>query len=139
MSLDFNKVILAGRVCSDLTQRTTSAGTVVVNFCLAVNRRTPEGERSLFIDIAIFGDQAETLLRCKVGKGTGLLVDGWLEMDEWNDRATGAKRTKIKCVAAFWRFTESKASTGSSGEAVGGARERSNPEADRPSADDTPF
>ncbi|XP_065198801.1 single-stranded DNA-binding protein-like [Sycon ciliatum] len=98
----FNKVMLMGNLTRDIEIRHTSGNTAVGNFGLAVNRKfkTQSGEQReevSFIDCTVFGRGAETLSQY-TQKGDALFIEGRLKMDEWQDKSTGAKRTKLGVV-----------------------------------------
>jgi single-strand DNA-binding protein len=52
----------------------------------------------LFIDIVVFGKQAEYLAD-SVKKGDSITVEGNLEQNEWDDKETGQKRQSMQIVA----------------------------------------
>lgn len=100
---NFNKVMLMGNVTRDIELRYTPKGTAVADIGLAVNRvRTGEsGERiedTTFVDITLWGRTAEVAHQYS-GKGKPLFVEGRLQMDSWEDKTSGQKRTKLKVVA----------------------------------------
>src|SRR5437773_9053712 len=77
----FNKVILMGNLTRDPEIRYAPSGTPVANFGLAVNRRYRQGDETkeevCFVDIVVFGRQAETCGQY-LSKGNGALVEGRL-------------------------------------------------------------
>ena len=100
---NFNKVMLMGNVTRDIELRYTPKGTAVADIGMAVNRvRTGEsGERieeTTFVDVTLWGRTAEVAHQYS-GKGKPLFVEGRLQMDSWDDKATGQKRSKLKVVA----------------------------------------
>jgi single-strand DNA-binding protein len=103
-----NKVILLGNLTRDPESRTTPQGTVVCSFALAVNHRyaTASGEAReevCFVDIEVWGRQAQscsTYLR----KGAPALVDGRLRLDQWDDRETGKRRSRLRVQAERVQF-----------------------------------
>lgn len=95
-----NKVFLLGNLTRDPELKYTGTGTAVAKIGLAVNRRyKSQGEwkeDTLFIDVDVWGKQAETIDQfCK--KGAGILVEGSLRLDSWEK--DGEKRSKIKVTA----------------------------------------
>ncbi|BDS06737.1 hypothetical protein NT6N_17770 [Oceaniferula spumae] len=100
---NLNKVMLMGNVTRDIELRYTPKGTAVADIGLAVNRvRSGEnGERieeTTFVDITLWGRTAEVAQQYS-GKGKPLFVEGRLQMDTWDDKETGKKRSKLKVVA----------------------------------------
>ncbi len=104
----FNKVILMGNLTRDPELRYTPQGTAVADLRLAVTtmrggRDTERKEETLFVDVTVWQRQAETACEY-LSKGRPVLVEGRLVMDQWEDRETGAKRSKIKVVASTVQF-----------------------------------
>lgn len=104
----FNKVILMGNLTRDPELRSTPGGAQVTDVALAINDNWTDAqgnkqERVTFVDITFWGKQAETLCRWKK-KGDPLLVEGRLQMDEWNDKQSGEKRKKLKVVGVGFTF-----------------------------------
>ncbi len=100
---DLNKVSLAGRLTRDPELRYIPSGTAVCELGLAVSRkyRTKEGEQreeTLFINVTCWGKTAEYVGE-NYRKGRPLLIEGKLKSDEWEDKNTGQKRTKILVTA----------------------------------------
>jgi len=95
----FNMVVLMGNLCRDVEMRYTPKGTAVAKISLAVNRkwRTESGEQKeevTFVDCDAFGKTAEIAAQfCR--KGSPLHVQGRLKLDQWDDKATGQKRSKL--------------------------------------------
>lgn len=109
-----NKIVLFGRLSSDLDVRATSEGKSVVRFNFAVNRwfkREGEPDADFFQCVA-FGKIAETLERCEVGKGTKLLIEG--EMRNNNYEKDGVKYYGMQLYVNGFEFGESKASSNGS-------------------------
>lgn len=104
----FNKVILVGNLTRDVDLRFTPKGTAVAKIGMAVNRvwRNEAGEQKeevTFIDIDAFGKQAETIAQY-MKKGSPLLVEGRLRLDQWDDKQTGQKKTKLGVVLEGFQF-----------------------------------
>ncbi|MBI1840916.1 MAG: single-stranded DNA-binding protein [Verrucomicrobia bacterium] len=121
----FNRVILAGNLTRDPELRYTPKGTAVAKIGMAVNRtwKTETGESReevTFVDIEAFGRQAEVISQY-MRKGRPLLVEGRLKLDQWEDKNTHQKQSKLKVVLESFTFLDS----GRSGEAsAGGAGPR---------------
>jgi single-strand DNA-binding protein len=102
----FNKVILMGNLTRDPEIRYAPNGTPVANFGLAVNRRYRQAEEMredvCFVDIVIFGKQAETCGQY-LSKGQGALIEGRLQMRKFETKE-GQKVTKHEVVAENVRF-----------------------------------
>ena len=100
---DLNKVFLAGRLTRDPELRYIPSGTAVCELGLAVSRkyRTKDGEQReerMFINVTCWGKTAEYVGE-NFHKGRPIIVEGRLKSDEWEDKNTGQKRTKIEITA----------------------------------------
>jgi single-strand DNA-binding protein len=97
-----NKVMLIGNLTRDPEIKYTPKGTAIADIGLAVNRNytTESGEKReevTFIDVTLWGRVAEIVGEyCK--KGRPLFVEGRLQLDTWDDKQTGQKRSKLKVV-----------------------------------------
>lgn len=98
----FNKLVLVGNLTRDPDLRYTPSGMPVCEIGLAVNdrRRTPEGEwveTPLFIGVTLWGKTAEVADEY-LAKGSSVLIEGRLKLDEWEDQKTREKRSQIRVV-----------------------------------------
>lgn len=104
----FNKVILMGNLTRDPELRSTTSGSSVTSFSLAISRtwNNAQGERqeeTSFIDCEAWGKTGETIARY-VQKGRQLLVSGRLRQDTWQDKDTGKNRSSIRVVVEEFSF-----------------------------------
>lgn len=104
----YNKVILLGNLTRDPELRYTPKGQAVAKLGLAVNRsyKTDTGETKeevTFIDVDSWGKQAE-LIGQYLKKGSPLFVEGRLRLDQWDDKNTGQKVSKLKVVMENFQF-----------------------------------
>ena len=118
-----NKVMLIGNLTRDPEVRFTPKGTAVCDMALAVNRRylSDTGERVeevTYLDIVLWNKQAE-LAGQYLAKGRSVFIEGRLQMDSWEDKATGQKRSKIRIVCENMQFLDSKG--GAAGGGGGGS------------------
>jgi single-strand DNA-binding protein len=101
-----NITVLVGNLTRDPEVRTTSGGTSVASFGLAVNTATGTGEEAreetLFIDVVTFGRQAEPIGRY-LKKGRPVLVEGRLRLEKWTGN-DGEAHSKIGVVANRVQF-----------------------------------
>lgn len=136
---NFNKVILAGNLTRDPELRYTPKGTAVAKLGLAVNRSwtTETGEKreeATFVDVDAFGKQAEVISQY-LRKGRSLLVEGRLRLETWDDKQTGAKRSKLGVVLESFSFLDSGNREGGGGGAPqAGAAPAPRPQRPAPSA-----
>ena len=100
--------MLIGNLTRDPELRYTPKGTAVADIALAINRvwnneQNQRQEETTFVDITLWGRQAE-LAQQYLTKGRGAYVEGRLQMDTWDDKQTGQKRSKLKVVAESLQF-----------------------------------
>ena len=98
---DLNEVIVSGRVTRDAELRYTPSGTAVTDVTIASNRvwskDSEKQEETTFVDVTIWGRQAETLSEYLL-KGRHLMVVGRLKLNKW-ENSEGDKRSKMTVVA----------------------------------------
>jgi single-strand DNA-binding protein len=95
-----NKVLLVGRLCTDPELKYTPSGVAVANFRIAVDRTftNAQGERETdFIDVVAWRQSAEFVDQY-LGKGRLILVDGRLQVRQWQT-ADGQRRRSTEVVA----------------------------------------
>jgi len=115
----FNKVILMGNLTRDPELRYTPKGTAIAKVGLAVNRvwTNEAGEKKeevTFVDVDIFGRTAENVGQY-MRKGRPMLVEGRLKLDQWDDKQTGQKRSRLGVVAENVQFLGSAPGGGEGG------------------------
>src|SRR5260221_14514402 len=113
---NFNKIILAGNLTRDPELRYTPKGTAIAKFGLAINRtwKNDAGETKeevTFVDIDAFARQAEVIAQY-FKKGRPILVEGRLRLDQWDDKQTNQKRSKLGVTLEGFSFLDSKRSDG---------------------------
>jgi single-strand DNA-binding protein len=102
----YNRVILLGNMTRDVELKYTAGGTAVTDIGLAVNdrRKNAQGEwveETTFVDVTLWGRTAE-LAGEYLGKGSPLLVEGRLKLDQWE--TDGQKRSKLRVVCERMQF-----------------------------------
>lgn len=102
-----NNLSIQGNLVADVESRFTRDNLAIVTFRMANNRKRDGKEEVLFLDVTMFGKTAEAFAKYH-HKGKQVLLEGRLTMDEWNDKNTGAKRTKVKMIANSWHFIGTK-------------------------------
>jgi single-strand DNA-binding protein len=123
----FNKVILLGNLTRDPEVRYTPKGTAVTELGMAVNRvYTAENgekrEETTFVDVTLWGRTAE-IAGEYLKKGRPVLIEGRLQLDTWDDKQSGQKRSKLKVVGEGLQLIGSR--PGGSGGGGGGDDEGS--------------
>lgn len=122
---NFNKVILIGNLTRDPELRVTPSGTSICKFGLAVNRTytTQDGEKrdeTTFVDIDAFGKPAEIISKY-MAKGRPILVEGRLKLDQWEDKNTGEKRSRMGVVCENFQFLGGRGEGDGGGSSEGGS------------------
>ncbi len=125
MASGYNRVILMGNLTRDPELRYTPSGTAVSDLRLAVSTQRGRGndrqEDTVFVDVTVWDRQAETCCEY-LAKGRPVLVEGRLRMDEWEDRESGQKRSKLCVTASNVQFLGGGGDGGGSGGGGGGGR-----------------
>jgi single-strand DNA-binding protein len=130
----FNKVILLGNLTRDPEVRYTPKGTAVTELGMAVNRvYTAENgekrEETTFVDVTLWGRTAE-IAGEYLKKGRPVFIEGRLQLDTWDDKQTGQKRSKLKVVGEGLQLIGSRPGGGGGG---GGGGDEEGSSASRPS------
>ena len=103
-----NKVLLMGNLTRDPELRVTPKGTPICQFSLAINRQFKmesgeSREEVIYVDVEAWGKQGETIAKY-VTKGRPLYVEGRLRLDQWEDKNTKEKRSRMKVVLEQFQF-----------------------------------
>ena len=118
----FNRVVLMGNLTRDPEVRYTTGGTAVTDVSLAINRyRTDKNtnqriEETTFVEVTLWGRTAE-IAGEYLGKGRPVLIEGRLQQDQWEDKETGQKRTKLKVVGESMQLLSGRDGGGGGGSA----------------------
>lgn len=123
----FNKVILVGNLTRDPQVKYTTGGTAVTEIGLAVNRRWLDKQsnqwkdETTFVDVTLWGRTAE-IAGEYLAKGRPVLIEGRLQLDTWDDRESGQKRSKLRVVGENMTMLGGKGD-GPAGGGGGGSRQ----------------
>lgn len=115
-----NKVILMGRLTRDPELKSTTGGTNVCSFTLAVQRRyAPKGQerQTDFINCTAWRNTAEFISKYFT-KGQMMVVEGSIQTRSWDDQ-NGQKRYATDVVVDNVEFGESKRDNQSAGMSSG--------------------
>jgi len=117
---NFNKVMLMGNLTRDPEVRYTPKGTAVAEIGLAVNRiysgeNNEKREETTFVDVTLWGRTAEVAGEY-LKKGRPVFIEGRLQLDSWEDKQSGQKRSKLRVVAEGMQRIGSRGGGGGSGE-----------------------
>ena len=118
--------MVIGNITRDIEVKYIPSGAAVCQFSVAVNRtwNNKAGEKqeeTTFLDVEAWEKQAEVIAQyCK--KGSSIYVEGRLKSEQWDDKTTGQKRSKLKIHLEQFQF-------------IGGKQEAAEkPQADKPKA-----
>ena len=148
----YNRVVLLGNCTRDPEVKYTPKGTAVTELGLAVNRyySTDGGEKreeTTFVDVTLWGRPAE-IAGEYIKKGRPVMIEGRLQLDTWDDKQTGQKRSKLKVIGENLQLLGGRdAGEGSGGGGAGGSSRsggaakpaKAAPASEVPSDDDIPF
>src|ERR1700749_3236552 len=129
---NLNRVLLIGNLTRDPELRYTPKGTAVTEIGLAVNRiySGEDGEKkeeTTFVDVTLWARQAE-IAGQYLKKGRPVFIEGRLQLDTWDDKQTGQKRSRLRVVAENLQLLGSRQdSEGSSAPPSSGPPRRSPP------------
>ena len=104
-----NKVLLIGNLTRDPELRYLTGGnSAVCEFGIAINRRfmqngNQEKEETCFLEIVVWGKQAETCSRF-LQKGSTIFIEGRLVYDTWTEKDTQKKRSRVRVTAERVQF-----------------------------------
>ncbi len=120
MAGSVNKVFLMGNLTRDVELKHTPSDQAVATIGLAMNRRfrTKDGdnrEETTFVDCEAWGRTAEVMSQY-LTKGRPVFIEGRLKLDQWDDRDTGKKRSKLLVVIENFQFVDSRSGGGGGGQ-----------------------
>jgi single-strand DNA-binding protein len=111
---DINAVALTGNLTRDPELRYTGGGTPVTEIRIAVNgRRKDPGteewvDKANFFNVVTFGGRAEAIVHY-LSKGSGVVVEGRLDWQEWEAADGSGKRQTVKVIASNVKFQGGRA------------------------------
>ena len=108
----YNKVIMIGNLTRDIELKYIPSGAAIANGAIATSHKykTQAGEQKeevCFLDFSVFGKQAE-ILNQYVRKGSKVMLDGRLVLEQWTDQS-GGKRSRHTLRVETFKFLDSKA------------------------------
>ena len=124
--------------CVDVNEETVAktvsdivavGGTAIAKLGMAINRTwtNKEGhkqEETTFVDVDAFGRQAEVNGQY-LKKGRPVMIEGRLKLDQWDDKQTGQKRSKLRVTGERMQMLPRGENRGGGG--GGGSFQDSNP------------
>jgi single-strand DNA-binding protein len=127
----FNKVILLGNLTRDPEVRYTPKGSAVCDIGLAVNRQytLDNGEKReevTFVDIVLWARLAE-IAGEYLKKGRPVFIEGRLQLDTWDDKTSGQKRSKLRVIGETMQLLGSRPAGAGAGAGGGEGGEEDRP------------
>ena len=104
--MNFNKLIILGRLTKDPELRHTQGGMSMAKFSIAYNHKRKDTEQVHYFDCTAWGRSAEVLTE-HAGKGSPLLIEGRLEQHRW-ETDDGSKRSKVEITVENFTFIGGK-------------------------------
>ena len=125
----FNKVILLGNLTRDPEVRYTPKGSAVCDLGIAINRSytLDSGEKReevTFVDVVLWARLAE-IAGEYLKKGRPIFIEGRLQLDTWDDKQSGQKRSKLRVIGETMQLLGGRppGAGGGATEGAEGARE----------------
>ncbi len=109
----YNKVIMIGNLTRDIELKYLPSGSAIANGAIATSHKYKmqngeQKEEVCFLEFSVFGKQGEVLNQY-VRKGSKVMLEGRLILEQWNDQASGAKRSRHTLRVENFKFLDSKA------------------------------
>ena len=125
----FNKVILLGNLTRDPEIRYTPKGSAVCDLGIAINRQytLENGERReevTYVDVVLWARLAEIAAEY-LKKGRPVFIEGRLQLDTWDDKQSGQKRSKLRVIGENMQMLGSRPPGTAAGGGESGEDERS--------------
>lgn len=127
----FNKVILLGNLTRDPEVRYTPKGSAVCDLGLAVNRQytLDSGEKReevTFVDVVLWARLAE-IAGEYLKKGRPVFIEGRLQLDTWDDKQSGQKRSKLRVIGETMQLLGGRPPGAGGGGSEGGESRKTTP------------
>ena len=108
--MNYNKVILAGRITRDIQLSFTPNQSPVCDFGMAINKKwkgkdEQQHEEACFVDCRAFGRTAEVINE-HFSKGKSILIEGELHYSSWEK--DGKKHSKLRVTVYQFQFVGPK-------------------------------
>lgn len=110
--MNLNQCVFAGNLTAEPELKYSPKGVAIVNGSLAVNRKWTgdDGqlkEEAAFIPFVAFNKTAESIAKF-CAKGSNQCLTGRMKQEEWSDKQTGAKRSRLVLVVEQAHFIQFK-------------------------------
>lgn len=110
MAKSLNQVIVMGNLTRSPEVKQTPSGNSVASFSLALNRSYKDAsdqwqEATDYVDVVAWGKLADQISE-RLDTGSRALVSGRLQSRSWEDKESGAKRSKLEVLAQDVTFLD---------------------------------
>lgn len=110
----FNQLTLLGNLTREIELRYSNSGSAIANTGIATSHKfkvnDEQREEVMFIDLTFFGRSGE-IANQYLRKGSKVFITGRLKLDQWDDKETGAKRSKHTVIVETMKMLDSKPSS----------------------------
>ena len=115
----YNKLIMIGNLTRDIELKYLPNGNTIASGAIATSHKykLPSGEQKeevCFMDFSVFGKQA-TILSQYVRKGSKVMLEGRVKLEQWADKQTGTNRSKHSLLVSEFKFLDTKADSANLG------------------------
>ena len=111
----FNTITLLGNITKDISLKYTQSGSAIASTGIATSHKfkvnDEQREEVMFIDLTFFGRSGE-IANTYLRKGSKVFITGRLKLDQWDDKETGAKRSKHTVIVDTMKMLDSKPTDG---------------------------
>jgi single-strand DNA-binding protein len=123
--------MLIGNLTRNPEIKYSPKGTAIADIGLAINRtwKDENGEKIdevTYVDVTCWGRLAE-LAEQYLKKGRPVFIEGRLQLDSWDDKQTGQKRSRLRVIAENLQFLGSRGEGEPAGTGASSAPRRSAP------------
>jgi len=108
----YNKVIMIGHLTRDIELKHIPSGTAIASSSIATSYKYGDKEETCFLEFNSFGKPAE-IMHQYLKKGSKVMLDGRLILEQWDDKNTGAKRSRHSLRVENFKFLDSRGEGGS--------------------------
>lgn len=92
---NFCHVTILGHLTRDPEIRYLKNETSVANFGICYNRGYGDNKKAVFVECSAWNKTAEYITKYHA-KGDAIFISGSIDVDEWTDKETGDKRSRLK-------------------------------------------
>lgn len=111
----FNQAVVVGRLGRDPDLKITAKGTAVANFSVATDYGYGDSKKTTWFSIVAFGKTAEIVQKF-LKKGSLVLVEGRIEIREYEPKGGGEKKKVFEIIANNVRFLDKVVKSAAEGE-----------------------